>query len=1269
MDIKRKIAAGLAFAAMMNMCTWVSAENADAAIELPAFTESDIELPNYIDGDRVTWASSDPGAISTVGNVSRRSTDSLVTLTAFVKDENENVISQKDFNVTVTGEKPVYDENDKNRFDMLKLYGDKVLKYGRDSIGKTPLFADGVETDSETAAIFRYFTDADDENTYTAVLSNAAAQGNLMRTLYGLTYLTGDSKYADAVREACKYFLDNCIAPNGLPYWGGHTAMNLASGQPFFAPNDKNTHELKGENVFWQAFFDADTERSAEIVKTIWTKAIPDFSTLAFNRHHSYNDFSDNTASWDNTGVFDSEKYPLVRSMKYLTFRGAADNLISMAETLYKNTGDEKGDYWAKKLAGCYLDLKDENTQLHGGQFTTFDGADGVKNPLTELEPIGHWWDKDPLPEYYTWGNYGDRAKNQLADVMAEQGYITENEKDKVIEPNILFDGRDVYGSEPYYDFMLSDINSDSADSEKIKSESIKSMAQYIRCAYKSGIDKFLPIMIDGTSILGLEKTRNGYYGTGTIGYASSYTQLFRSYVKAYDKCAYDSAYANDKAVIWSYLKSAAAAKGFGNIGDTVPGENTELNFNTKSDDVYMLMGFIELYENTGFTDYLKMAETIGDNIVSKHCIKGYFGERGTKNIKLDNKYTVALVNLEAAIRGSRELVPDMDMHSSYFHCNYADKDGTRHTKVYDNEYLYTEKESLTDKADPNAYECNMYADFESGTDGFVYSDVSEENKGTAAEITADPEDAQNSCYEIRRTRRNKDDGDVAIEILQGVIKDSNGNTERLGGKLKFSARLRCEEGNSFWLNLKFDNEYDNITSLRLNGYTSDKYIAYMTWKKNNDGDWGEEAVRINDSAIPTDRWFYITELIDTDRRTFDLYIDGILIGEGLPFFYSDSEYYKYSRNTVSKIQFYSDRNNSAVNKSFWIDDVYIGTLLYEYTISDVYFTGDFGNEYTAKNPCGYKTFFHDGFDTDYSGNWSFPNDDSGAGLYYGVDIENETEAENKILRMTRKENTGSNPDIKPASLVSFLKNENGENAAISGKFEVSVRMKSDEKNLFYFAPMYGQWDSLAELIFQNGNIFYSADVYDTEKNIWERKKIDIGCKYKPDTWFEIKLMMDSDKREFDFYMDGEKVNETPLPFEKSDPSGSRYDRNTLSVIRFNTDRNNTREGASLYIDDVFVKRCGEYIGNERVSAVKLLNNFSGVKEAEFVFAIYNGGRLSGIKRAEIFGELSNYPRTKFAVEQELPKTGDFEIKCFIMDGKSLKPLAEALYLNSEGSR
>ena len=94
MDIKRKIAAGLAFAAMMNMCTWVSAENADVAIELPAFTESDIELPNYIDGYRVTWASSDPGAISTVGNVSRRSTDSLVTLTAFVKDENENVISQ-----------------------------------------------------------------------------------------------------------------------------------------------------------------------------------------------------------------------------------------------------------------------------------------------------------------------------------------------------------------------------------------------------------------------------------------------------------------------------------------------------------------------------------------------------------------------------------------------------------------------------------------------------------------------------------------------------------------------------------------------------------------------------------------------------------------------------------------------------------------------------------------------------------------------------------------------------------------------------------------------------------------------------------------------------------------------------------------------------------------------------------------------------------------------------------------------------------------------
>jgi len=119
-------------------------------------------------------------------------------------------------------------EENSKYLDVVREFADNVLKYGRDTYGPkhTPLFVDGLNI--HTHEPVKWIAPNGDR----WILSNLASQQNLFRTLDGLTKITGDPKYKQAAMDAIKYAFENLRSPNGLLYWGGHSAYDAGADKP-----------------------------------------------------------------------------------------------------------------------------------------------------------------------------------------------------------------------------------------------------------------------------------------------------------------------------------------------------------------------------------------------------------------------------------------------------------------------------------------------------------------------------------------------------------------------------------------------------------------------------------------------------------------------------------------------------------------------------------------------------------------------------------------------------------------------------------------------------------------------------------------------------------------------------------------------------------------------------------------------------------------------------------------------------------------------------
>ena len=581
--------------------------------------------------------------------------------------------------------------SDEARLNVLIDYADLVLEKGRDIYNGTPLLADGI--DVGTGLHFEWQFPKESAKEDSAVLSNLADQGGLMRFLETLSELTGDPKYKNKVMEIYEYFLKVGISPSGMPYWGGHTCIDLKTGKVLYSPNDTLTHELKDHYPYMDPFYEIDTEAAVNIVKSIWASHIGDFGTMIYNRHGGYNQAPNIGATWDNLDCFDESITGHLKTTD-LPFRFTANDFIYMAADMYAKTGDEKAKTWAYRLWTRYANVCHPETHMGGDVFTTAKDAPGTLD-IMQAPPVGHWWDATPFPENYTWSSYGDRAYNQLAEPLYEAGYITKEQMDEVLESNMVT-GFSIPAYTPQTDLYLAKtLGYDTEEGRRVLNHNTKMLGSFVYYGYIPETNMIRPMLYDGTDLSGYIFERQGYYGAAGKSFSqypatqSLLFSLIASYNEAKNLTEEEltckdtknpgKTY-NAKDEIYKMLRNLCKNLNLGDIGDE-NGNNISLNFSTECSHPKAAYALAELYKSTGRTDYLDLARVVANNVLKDHYAFGVFRKSlnyVNANFSIQNEwYYMALISIEAISRGEADLLPRWMPYNGYWSCDLLKPDGT----------------------------------------------------------------------------------------------------------------------------------------------------------------------------------------------------------------------------------------------------------------------------------------------------------------------------------------------------------------------------------------------------------------------------------------------------------------------------------------------------------------------------------------------------------------------------------------------------------------
>jgi pectate lyase len=515
-----------------------------------------------------------------------------------------------------------------DRLKAVKVFADNVLEKGSDQwSGKhTPLLADGINLESGDPIEFIYDGKlglmGEGGPAKKWIIHNLASQQNLFRTFVGLTNLTGDTKYRSAAEKEIAYNFDSLNDGSGLLHWGGHQVIDLRTlkniGHSW--KSNVNVHELKDVFPYYELMWDVNKEATGKYIRAFWNAHVLDWSTLEFNRHGGYGKSLGKL--WDSEF---KQPEPFFEG-EGLSFINTGSDLIYAGSMLYVLNKEEGALKWSKLLAEQYVRARHPVTGLGSYQFskTTRHQQPPAEGPLTGL---------------LTWANYGDRAENQFGKDfpgVAREGWA-------------IFMGS-IYEKPPLMQLELAEKLGENG--KEFLNWTISGLKAYAKYGYDASTNRFRPMWADGTDLTGYAFPRSGYYGEkGRIlkQYEADEVFLF-TYSRAYRL-------SRDKD-IWNMVRSIMKGLQLGDPGSE-PGKGSALTLDTKNSDPKALFALLELNRAIDDPNYLKLAEVIGNNILARSFHKGFFLENSDqKNVDFDIIEPLALLSLEAALRGKPELVP-----------------------------------------------------------------------------------------------------------------------------------------------------------------------------------------------------------------------------------------------------------------------------------------------------------------------------------------------------------------------------------------------------------------------------------------------------------------------------------------------------------------------------------------------------------------------------------------------------------------------------------
>ncbi|MFC1792927.1 hypothetical protein ACFL3Q_05000 [Planctomycetota bacterium] len=465
--------------------------------------------------------------------------------------------------------------------NAVREFADNVLQYGRDTYGPkhTPLFVDGLNVNSREPVKWRY-------GGQIWTLSDLASQQNLFRTFDGLSKATDDPKYRQQAIQAIEYAFENLRSPNGLLHWGGHIAYDLLADKMC---TGQYVHELKCNFPYYELMWEVDAKATENLIEAFWSAHVLDWSNLDMNRH------GDMRESLPTPWEHEYKPQPVFFESTGLSFSNTGSDLFYSGAILYKLSGSKESLTWSKRLSHRYVETRNPKTGIGGSQYTRLK-VDRAEQQFGDAFP-GHI-----VLEGTLWPPQLQRTEN-LISLLPEELLLEIPVLESVMRPKIC-------------QLLIGETLGE--DGKEFTQWAVEELRAYGKKAYRKGDNSFIPMLTDGTSLVGYTYTKDGYYGPrGTVVKPIPAGPLtFWTYTLAYRVTG-------DK-FMWEMARSIAMGNGFGDIGPS-PMSDPHLGPEIDCSNPHVLLGFLELYHKVGKTAFLNMASKIGDNILLDRFHKGFF--------------------------------------------------------------------------------------------------------------------------------------------------------------------------------------------------------------------------------------------------------------------------------------------------------------------------------------------------------------------------------------------------------------------------------------------------------------------------------------------------------------------------------------------------------------------------------------------------------------------------------------------------------------------
>ena len=544
------------------------------------------------------------------------------------------------------GGKP--DPNQSTKYlDAVREFADNVLKYGRDTYGPkhTPLFVDGLNVNTHEPV--KWIAPNGDR----WILSNLASQQNLFRTLDGLTRITGDPKYKQAAMDAIKYAFENLRSPNGLLYWGGHSAYDAAADRP--CGRERGVHELKGFYPYYELMWEVNPQVTKHFIEAFWSAHILDWSNLAMDRH-SYSMTQPLKKPWDHE--YKNGPVPFVSPGGSFSCTGS--DLFYAAAWLTKFTGDEMPLEWGKRLAHRYVETRNPEIGISSWVYTVPQAtrADSGDEILRKLGLTGYIFPQQNHANKVWWGIHSGYDAPTPGTIL-----------NQATAPWIC-------------QLMLGELLGE--EGKEFIQWATEELTAWGKVAYRRRDNVFIPMSLDGTSLEGYVCKEDGPLGLKG-------TSLEPVPIGSTEFWAYALAYClTNNEFMWEMARSIGIGNNYGDLGVTC-GDEPRLNLRTDISDPYLMWVFLELHRKIGKQTFLEVAGRIGDNILAGRFHKGFVAPSNQHTFtKFDSIDTLALLHLHAALIGDNGTqIPKIWPATSFFEVPYRSK-----ADLDDNHVIYTLK-------------------------------------------------------------------------------------------------------------------------------------------------------------------------------------------------------------------------------------------------------------------------------------------------------------------------------------------------------------------------------------------------------------------------------------------------------------------------------------------------------------------------------------------------------------------------------------------------